>query len=359
MTTPSTHLATTLRRLSTVRGDPCVTAVLPIEHRTAQPGAANRSLVPALRELRDELSTRWGVAPDRIDDIVSQLEVRPTDISGSAAGLALVVTPDGTTRLPMSTAPALGVVVAAEPDLVGLLPELDAIAPFWLLALTRDHADLLRCKAYGCTAADVVLPTRDEALAYVDDEKVSDVHGGGRAGRGITATHHGGSTATDLRKERTRQYFRAIARAIDPLLRNGREPIVVAAVGSETAVFRDQCTHRPLVELDTGNPDGLDDDELFGRAVAMLRDQTVAPSTLALEHFERLAGTGRTEQAPDLVLVAARDGRVEQLLVADGPHADRSLVRTAVNAVLEHGGDVSTVARDRIGHSDVAAVLRY
>ena len=132
------------------------------------------------------------------------------------------------------------------------------------------------------------------------------------------------------------------------------------------------------------NPDALEIDELHRRAYAVVRPMFESTRRAAVERFNALNGdlstAERTTTRAEDVMVAAREGRVGVLLVAENDkvwghfredyhrafplHHETDgaidLVEEAATETLLRGGDVHVVTKDELpSGASTAAILRF
>ncbi|MDB5313670.1 MAG: hypothetical protein JWO38_7872 [Gemmataceae bacterium] len=106
-----------------------------------------------------------------------------------------------------------------------VLPWVDGGASY-VLALSRNAARLVRGIPHG--AGEVDLPggllNLDRVLAAHDTDEMLHFHSAGGGPGRWDAVFHGPGVGTDDAKDDLLRYFRAVARAIHPVLRDGRTP---------------------------------------------------------------------------------------------------------------------------------------
>jgi hypothetical protein len=128
------------------------------------------------------------------------------------------------------------------------------------------------------------------------------------------------------------------------------------------------------------NPDQLSEAELHAAAWPIISDILDRQASSAVESFQELYGTGRASNDPQVIEAAAREGRVETLLVAAQPWcweqvtADTPVVQLGVHGDFSHcelldraaadslsrGGHIHALPASEVpGGGDIAAVFRY
>jgi hypothetical protein len=123
----------------------------------------------------------------------------------------------------------------------------------------------------------------------------------------------------DDSKDELLHYFQKIDRALHPLLKEEKAPLVLAAVDYLQPIYRQANTYPHLVEQGAeGNPDRLSSRELHDRAWPLVQPLFAAAQQRAAAQYRQLAGTGRASGELEAVVAAACEGRVETLFVALG-----------------------------------------
>lgn len=146
-------------------------------------------------------------------------------------------------------------------------------------------------------------------------------------------------------------------------------------------LFR-SVTRYPNV-LDTavaGNPEHRSPAELHADALRLIESRSDSVDRSGVDRYRAAVGTATTVSSIEEIVVRAREGRIDTLLVTDAapvwghvapdtgtvetsPHPsihDEDLIDRAVFDTLAKGGDVVVTNADRLGSdSGVAAILRY
>lgn len=265
---------------------------------------------------------------------------------------------------------------------------------FYLLTVTAARAALFRADSEGMEAEEADLPQGVQSIAGATDYQqtahsnpVSGVRGG-RAGVGgspsaVPAEQSLGSSPEDLRKDQLLRYLGKLGSEVKARIGHVQVPVVLAAGPEIAGNFRKQSGLNNLwhQHLDV-NPDALDADELHRRACDLLEGEITDDAWESIDHFNSLFhdSSPRAQTHTDEVVRAARWGRLDTLIVAEGQHvwgrfdeqADRvethreaqagddDLLDFAALQTLLNGGEVKVVDRDHVpGGGSVAAILRY
>jgi hypothetical protein len=274
-------------------------------------------------------------------------------------------------------------VVARRFHLKPLLPLLTGDSRFFVLALSQKAARLLQCTRYG--QSEVQVPDMPggiaDVLRYDDPERQLQLHIGSRSGGRAGVVFHGHGVGKDDEKENIRQYCHAVDRVVYEVLKSEHEPLVLATVGYVHPIYA-EANHYPhlLGEGLQGNPDDSADDQLREEAWRLVQPGFARARREAEDLFRQLHGTGRASADPTEVVVAAHDGRVASLFVAQGAHLwgrfdpetrevsveDESsagsddLLDLAAVETLVNGGTVYPVeAEEMPAEAVIAAAYRY
>jgi hypothetical protein len=265
-----------------------------------------------------------------------------------------------------------------------LLPLLTGSGRFYVLALSQNDVRLLQGTRFTVAEVDLkqVPRTLADALQFDDPERQLQWHtraaerGGERA-----AMFHGHGVGVDDQKDRILRYFRRIDAGLQEFLRNERAPLILAGVEYYFPIYREANTYAHLMEGGIrGNPELERPDELHARAWELVGPVFEQDQENALQRYQQLAGTGRTTDDLALLLPAARDGRVDTLLLSrdvhqwgsfdaesgdvhlrDEPSAGNDdLLDLAATYTLTNSGTVYVLDADKMpGGNPTVAVFRY
>jgi len=298
-----------------------------------------------------------------------------------SSGLALFLCPDffRSYRLPVEFQPS--VVLAERFNVKPLLPLFNTEGRFYVLALSQKDVRLLVCSRYG------VKETRPEGMPRNIDE-VLKVDAVGKRLRSRSSSSGGtgprGSTAwTDevYTKENVLRYLQQIDKTLRSVLKDERDPLIVAGVEYVFSLYRDVNTHPSLVETAIiGNPDQASAEELHAQALPIVEPWFLREQEEARVRYRQSLGTGLASNNLEEIVPAAHHGRVGYLFVEvgkekwgtfnpetgktvlhnGGKQGDEDLIDFAAVQTLGSGGKVYAVHRDRMPDREpVAALFRY
>lgn len=372
-----------LRDIAGTHGPGCTSLYLPT-HRAGpevqQDPIRLKNLLAAARREMAEMGLGDDVVASRTEPAAQLL--RDDDFwARGEHGLAVLLGPGGMLTHRMGSTPEELVVVSDRFHIKPLLGSVTSGAVFWILSLSQNRVRLLRGGPAG--AAEVALEDIPESLAaalwFEDRERQLQSHGATRVGRGkVSATFHGQGLGKDTQHADLARFLRAVDAGVSHVVEDPAQPIVLCGVERDLAAFREVSRNPSLVDgVVPGNCDRMSPTELHEAAWPVVR------TAFAAER-ERVAAAigssnGRSEHDLGGALTAARDGRVESLIVAlgvqrwgvvgdDGDVAvhdtrgpgDRDLLDALVLETMLHGGGVHAVEPQGVpGGGELAALLRW
>jgi hypothetical protein len=338
---------------------PCITILIRM-HRTE---TRNRQEVVQLKDaihtVRGELTAK-AVDPATIRDLIDPIQDFVDDAESwtrDRGTFVILRSPAVFRAFPLPEELNDAAIVDGHFYLLPLVRGLENRKSFYLLALSRKHVRLLHCTEDH--SEEVPLPpgvpkSLDEWLATRPPENPKpEMLGTGEF-----------TSPTDLDEFNAHvlELFHEVNRGITRLLNHKSEPLVLAGVEKELALYRSVNEYPHLVEEGVhGSPDGLKGGELHKRALEVVRPEFTARLEKALADFERLGGTHRTPTDVPTIVRASREGRVAQLIVAETVREpDDHLINEAAVQTIAHSGEVIVAEPDKVPRkSQVAAILRY
>lgn len=379
-----------LVELADIRSDHTVSIFLPT-HRVgpdSRPFASEDVIrwKNLLREAADGLQTS-GVPGREIDALLASARALTDDSvfwQYQADGLAAIAAPGlfRTFRVPVRFDEL--VVVAPRLHLKPLLPLLVGDSRFCVLALSQNEVRLIEATRERAGEVDLATAPSSlrEALRFDDPERQLQYHTtaphlGGRP----AAVFHGHGVGTDDQKDKVLRFCQQVDHGLGPILRAGATPLVLAAVESVAAIYRQVNTYQHLLDaIVPGNPEGLSAKDLHTRAWPLVEPVMRAGRDAAVARYHAAAGTGKATASLVEALRAVADGRVSVVFVPVGVQRWGTFTETTRKAVLHDslqagdedllnvlavrtlldGGTVYVVAQDEMpAGGDVAALLRY
>jgi hypothetical protein len=172
----------------------------------------------------------------------------------------------------------------------------------------------------------------------------------------------GTSSARETQAEYLHDFFKAVDRGIHPILAQDRQPLILAGVMRELAIYRKVNPYSPvLAGAVHGSPDSLRAEALYAKGSALMAAYSARAKDTALSDIEDASNRGLLATDPAAVIEAARTGMVEELIVAPGtPASDRheETVNWAALATIRNSGRIGVLNGSQLTHG-VAAVLRF
>jgi len=176
-------------------------------------------------------------------------------------------------------------------------------------------------------------------------------------------------------------FFRSVDRAIAPVLRGDRAPLVLAGVDYLHPLYAQVNSYPHLLPDGVfGNPDGYGVEELHHRATSVVIAALGRELDQAIEEYTENAGEPRSSQEITTILVGAYFGRVSRLFLPRDAHLwgrfdpvslevrvhdrkekdDLDLLDWAAMRTLSTDGVVHVLPRDRVpGGGPMAALFRF
>lgn len=278
-------------------------------------------------------------------------------------GVAWFVSAGRSTGAGLPSAVGPSVTIGSVPDTISLVPFVDPGPSYFVLAFSQHDVRLFAADRFGISPVRVPdMPrTVDDALWYVRREPTFERHGSG-------AVHMSGD-GREHHKDDIHRFAQLVAGAVEPVMGQSSEPLVVMGVGYETAIAAEVFGHRPVLRADTGTPDHFTPSTVHELSWGLVAEHA-DPAGEALARVAELLGTGRAVTAVADIDEWARQGAVQSLLVArpltDPPRTqgslagDRALLADAITHSLATGASAYAIETDRLPSGCMAAaVLRW
>ncbi len=374
-----------LRLLASHHAPPCVSIYMPTHPRHvggAQDRIRYKNLVGRVGKL---LASSASAAEVRAR--VETLERLATEEfwTRQLEGLALFADgngPQGVSEFRLgSSVPELAV-VADSFHLRPLFRELQRRGRYFLLRLSQGRVDLFSGDEHAL--APVAVPGLPRSIGDALGTPVKEGHANvvsipGPAGGAVFHGHGGGKEPPP---EDLLRYFRSVDEALWSELREQKEPLVLAAPKSYHTPYRSVSRYPHLLrEGLQGNYERSRPDELHQLAWPLVVERIEARISKVLEAYGSRVSSRRATDELFEVARCAVQGRVYDLLIADGMHLwgrlDRStgelelherqmdahdddVLDDLAEAVILRGGDVFALEPGRMpSRSPVAAILRW
>lgn len=365
---------------------PCVTLLLP-PYRPGASGEAPATLLKTLlREAENKLTAR-NVPETEIADLLEplrQLSHEEDSLSGSGFPRVIFRSPGLLHQFELPVAPP-----DARVCVVGgcfwLRPILNSLAlpgHVYVLEINKEAVELLTCGFTGVATADLpkgTPKTMDEALQLdAPDHDLRDRSASGPSTGAMTGVSFGTGTGREDHRVYLRDFYLAVNRGINELLRWNQAPLILAGVDEDVVVYRSINSYPRLLEQSIhGSPGGsMTTSQVLRNAheIALADIQQRASRELA-DSRERL-GPARLSIHLAQILQAAVEGRVSDLYLDENAerigdfdgrmfggatnwHAEELLNVAAVETLLR-SGFVYSLPTHMMGDPSVAvAAFRY
>jgi hypothetical protein len=249
---------------------------------------------------------------------------------------------------------------------------------FHLLALSQHHVRLLHC-----TQQRVELemargfPVSLEAWMNTrrPDHVLASRSSAGPSVGAMKGVVSGMSADREREDEYLRHFFIEVDKGVIGHLRSQAEPLVLAGVEYELAIYRRINSYSATLDQSVnGSPDGVSDRTLHARAMEVVMSVYSEPVQKALADLHEFLGTARSSTDPRTVVQAAFQGRVMDLLIPanaefrgtwndamqDVEAGDEDLVNAAAVQTIRHGGSAFVLKEtDMPVKTPMAALFRF
>ena len=355
-----------LKRLAAVSG-PCLTIIEPLRDNYSQVTKPDTRIIAAIQEAARLLEEK-GFAADERDEMLRPLKkvALNTDWTGRKGSVVMFRSPDCTITCFWPDPLPSRVHFAEEFLLLPLLPGFLTKRDFWLLALSIKSVRLFRGTSDGLV--EVPLPN-DVARSLSQDEEFDQpdhsLRGRSAAGPsvgGMKGVQFGTSSANELQADYLHDYFKAIDRGIHPILAKDPQPLILAGVTRELAIYRTVNTYSPvLTGAVHGSPEKLASGALYAKAVELMSAYSVRAMDATLLEMEEAGNRGLIVTDPAALIEAAGNGQIADLIVspaAPGFAEREDAINWAALATIRNSGKISFLSAAQRADG-MAAILRY
>jgi hypothetical protein len=174
----------------------------------------------------------------------------------------------------------------------------------------------------------------------------------------------GTGSETEKEQDRFRHYLREVERGITKLLRRDAEPLILAGVEYDVAIYRQLNTYPHLLEQAIhGSPEGRTAQNLHERAWEIVSRCPSGPLQKALENYRKQSGAALVLGDTGAIGKAAAEGRVAGLFLSEdagaGGQPGDPLNVAALETVLHGGWAFQVNAADMPAKDCATALLRF
>jgi len=247
-----------------------------------------------------------------------------------------------------------------------LLPELLSNRDFWLLALSIRSVKLFRGGRNGLVEAPLPrgVPktlTQNEQFDR-PDHSLKDRSSAGPSVGSMKGVQFGTSSANELQVNYLHDFFKAVEHGIHPILVADRQPLILAAVTRELAIYRRVNTYSPvLTGAIHGSPEGLGMDLLYTKASELISAYSAMTADAILREIDEAASHSLLVTDPAEIIEDARIGQVDELIVSSAASScaqREDSVNWAALATIRNSGRINVLSASQL-ESGVAAILRF
>jgi hypothetical protein len=350
-----------MKKLAAING-PCLTIYQPLRDAFSQVTKADTRLTAAAQRADELLIEKGFDAEARARFLRPILKIaRNTKWAGRTGSVVIFRAPGFTKASFWPDILDARVSLADDFFILPLLAGLTFKRTFWVLALSIKNIRLLHGTLAGLN--EVELPsTLPRSLIDAEgfappDHDLAGQSSGGRSNGQTGSVHFGTSSLHDNQPAYLRDFFKMIDRGIHPKLVRSGEPLVLAAVPREIAIYRDVNTYTGLLpQAIHGSPDATTDHHLHQKALEVVAANQTPLNGRAHKQMENAADKGLLVTEAFAMREAARRGQVERLFVNIGRSADEEFVNTAALGTIRNSGEIVC---GESPEGTTAAILRY
>ena len=386
-----------LRELLAQTIGPLVTITMPI----VRPGSDQQQNVARFKNLIREAARmlrEWGVDKHDIEPMMAPAWdlLNNGDAAFQRDGLAVFISAAPTTMRYYNVGIPLDekVIVGDRFHVKSLMPALTSEGRFYVLTLSQNQVHFL--EAVGSELHQIEVPglpeNMDTALQLTNEGRNDGVKAVGASGRpdapgtqtgigGQSGSFAGHGAGEEDKKEYIQQYFHVIDSALQPILKDKDEPLVLVAVDYHHPLYKQANTYKHLTEEGIiGNPTGYTAQDILQKAHEIVDPLFRQDQQVDKDRYQELFHKNQASNRLDDILQAAYMGRIDSLFVpldtelwgtydfnaqklsvhdAQQP-GDADLLDLAATQTILNGGTVYAVPRqDMPDGSAIAAVYRY
>ncbi|MBN2284051.1 MAG: hypothetical protein JXO48_09195 [Deltaproteobacteria bacterium] len=346
----------------------CLSMYMPTIQKGAETQQNQIRFKNLLREAEEKLSFRE-LRPSEIREFLQPAQELVSDIpfwQNQYRGFALFISPGQFSyfRLPREFDEI--VVVSDRFHLKPIIPMLSDRMTFYILAISQNSVRLFECSRYGVQEIEITgMPQNiNDALNLDTFEKRLQLH-----------------TGSEDTKGKILQYFKIVDRKLRDFLKDKRHPLLFAGVDYLFPIFREANTYAHLAETAiTGNPEGMDGDDLLHLALPVIESFMEQKRVDALAQYRQNVGTGLSSDNISEIVPAACNGRVGILFIdidvqvwgRYDPQGNRVFLSgeeeqghedlfdlAAIRTTLNGGTVYSIDPKEMPGERSIAAIFRY
>jgi hypothetical protein len=228
--------------------------------------------------------------------------------------------------------------------IVPLLAGLDVPREFWVLALSINCVRLFRAthEALRSSIAQprAAKPCGSHELHPTRPRSREPLCGG--TVHWSNGRVHFGTSSVQTKLRLLHDYFKIINRALRPILEPCGDPLILAAVWRELAVYRELNTYSgPVEQAIQGSPDGLRENQLCAKAMKLMAANGGFPTGQYQRKLDIATNRGLLLSDPAAIAKAAQRGQIQRLFLAADYGTDEDLLNSLAITVIRNSGRVA------------------
>jgi hypothetical protein len=342
----------TIDLLAQTNPGPCVSMFVPLQRGKFDEAAARLELKNLISFARTAMEGQ--MRRPAVDELLAPAEALLTsasDWSGLEHGFGLFLSPTKSISVRLPVAPEPLVMIGDRFNLLPILPMVSPDYEFHLLALSRNEIKVYRGSRYSFEVLDVPdLPdSLEDALWYERHQNIQ-------------------ISAKDELKEYFDRFSLVLDRVLVPALGPAGLPLILAGVEREVSSFREASQHPNILqEMLIGNPFEIPLPSLHRCAWDIVRtDREAKEEAVLVNRFDELANTSRRSIDESEIFDAAKEGRVDVLLLPRPSQMQNTprevggvdgFLNTVAVETLTSGGTVRCVPAAVLPSDTVAAAI--
>ncbi|HXA07333.1 MAG TPA: hypothetical protein VNY30_20950 [Bryobacteraceae bacterium] len=345
---------------------PCITLVIPIPNPlelAARLKSALRSVQKQLAERHTDAETAGGLLAS-----IEQLALHAETVHMWAKSLIAFRSPGAFRHYGMRDRLKDVAVVGERFQIRPLLAALAREQRFHLLAIGRHHVRLFRSTPHSTEEVRLegIAPQNMQEFLHIrqPDHLLENRMTAGPSVGSMQGVVFGTGSESEKEQDRFRHFLKEVERGVTKLLRRDAEPLILAGVEYDVAIYRqlNTCPHL-LEQAIHGSPDGQTAQNLHERAWEIVSQCPSEPLKKALADCRKQSGAALVLGDAGAIVKAAAEGRVAGLFLSEnvgtGGQPDDPLNMAALQTVLHGGWAFELNPADMPAKNSATALLRF
>lgn len=340
----------------------CMTVFLPPFIPGEKKREAGSALLRDYARRAEEGLARFGMSKPRIEALVEPLERLagdPATGEGFHWSRAILRSPEVLEEFLLRHPTDGQVGVAERFDLLPLVPETAMPAEFYVLKLSKKHAQVEVVQHEGRAGLRIDPVKLPKTPMTMDEFLELDIPDHDRENRmaagGATRIRFGTGKEREAQGGHLHDFFKHVDQVITTLLRPVHGQVVLEGVEEDTALYRSISTYPNVLpeSIQRSPDDGTTSQELMRRAIEFVRAAALKRNAAARDAARERLAPGRFSEKVDAIEELASTGRVGQLYLPEDARDAR--LNSVLIETLLHGGEAHAIPAGEV----VGAALRY